>query len=550
MSAGAMALMLLLLALCLTPSRCFLSVNLTSIRYNYYADMNIASNKIPLIVDTGNAALTVYPRDGKGALDLGGADLMQSNSTCLYLSEDRTYVFYTTKFYLLKEECDLYQGLVRLGPGKAEAKVNFTVADALYIENSALHHWQHSVGDVGLGYPSSPSEDSSFQLILKNVTESLGLGSNIFGLDLLRPASYDDKSFNSSSVQLGAVKSEYSSTMSWQRNANVFDLYHTFFVQNLTICGTNLLSSYASTWPAIVDTGSVCLTLPSELYNTLIAWVDLSGDVVDADELPALLFDMLDDSGNVTSAEVPLSSLLVNASDMSSKETGSPRVIVGGERYDLCVIRGDELAPQGGIFASPRIIVGTLALHSLYFAANFDTHSVGVAPKVAATAGRSSRRRCKAATTCSGDQLYDASSNSCSAPACAGYTFIYVDTETQRCRYNRMVVFFGILIVLLAAAMEVTSYLVLEYSTEELFGSGTPLALGKESAPIVHSSINNSTFPDDGSVADADVLEGGRLAFVPYRAPRAARAAGLVLARATDWLVGRLRWTQLRPGNG
>ena len=107
----------------------------------------------------------------------------------------------------------------------------------------------------------------------------------VFGLDF--------DSDGNSSMQMGGVKKEYSSSLEWYYQAtrlvtysfNQLSMsnnhhygfyskpqYHQVFVENITYCGNSLLSSYSNNWPVIVDTGSVCMSLPSEFYDTFMAW--------------------------------------------------------------------------------------------------------------------------------------------------------------------------------------------------------------------------------------------------------------------------------------
>ena len=46
----------------------------------------------------------------------------------------------------------------------------------------------------------------------------------------------------------------------------MLDLY------GLSVCGADLLGKTSASWPALVDTGSSCLTLPSDMFTSLLAW--------------------------------------------------------------------------------------------------------------------------------------------------------------------------------------------------------------------------------------------------------------------------------------
>ena len=62
---------------------------------------------------------------------------------------------------------------------------------------------------------------------------------------------------------------------------------HLFMMTDLALdCGSSgsessithaLLGPYATSWPAVVDTGTACLTLPAEMFDILSSWWQVCG---------------------------------------------------------------------------------------------------------------------------------------------------------------------------------------------------------------------------------------------------------------------------------
>jgi len=179
---------------------------------------------------------------------------------------------------------------------------------------------------------------------------------------------------------------------------------HQFFLENLTFCGISLLSNFSNNWPVVVDSGSVCVSLPSEIYDTFTSWLDNS-TVVDISQMNSLSFQLaMNDNANLF-YHIPLSSLLINSSDIIS-EDGAPFIHVAGSSTPnrLCVLRGSSIVSHNNQFNTPPILLGSLALRSMYFAADFDNFGVGLASKYSPLSG--SGLQCQARAECVGDQSY------------------------------------------------------------------------------------------------------------------------------------------------
>jgi hypothetical protein len=251
-----------------------------------------------------------------------------------------------------------------------------------------------------------------------------------------------------------------------------------------------LLGNYSTSYPSIVDTGSVCLTLPAEIYDSFAAHLNLSSNssvniqgqsitryhniAIDrltvTIDLPPLTFST--SQAQLDQFYLPLESLLLPPSAFE-KEQGAPYVRIGTQLQRLCVLRGDGVSSSSNFIA-----IGTLALHSLYFAADFSNNAVGLASKlsvmeVSSLADRlaSGSARCRARVSCKGDETYNPELNTCTSPSCDRYYFTKLEESTGRCVYSETAYGFGIAFVLAVSLMEMLSYFTLQYSAYEAIRS-------------------------------------------------------------------------------
>lgn len=169
---------------------------------------------------------------------------------------------------------------------------------------------------------------------------------------------------------------------------------------------------------------------------------------------------------------LPLESLLLPQSAFIN-EQGAPYVRVGSSLQRLCVLKGDSVSTSNNF-----ITLGTLALHSLYFAADFNDNAVGLATKftpnqIASLSARvaSKAARCNSQSKCKGDETYNPELNTCTNPSCNRYYFTKLDESTGRCIYDMTAYGFGIAFVLAVSIMEFLSYFTLQYSAYEAIRS-------------------------------------------------------------------------------
>ena len=122
---------------------------------------------------------------------------------------------------------------------------------------------------------------------------------------------------------------------------------------------------------------------------------------------------------------------------------------------------------------APQIIFGSLALQSIYFAADFTDRSVGLANKLSANAiasfaasssGCATTRR----GTCKGSQHFQARYNRCINPNCQAYFLTELDHDTMTCQFRSSSMIVGLVFVCLFATAEIISYFVVQYSATSL----------------------------------------------------------------------------------
>ena len=510
-------------------------VNLTSMGLSYALNVSVGGQTLPMIVDTGNRGLTVlninsstinFPTNAPDIFD----PMYQNTEQCLTLWEDLSYVLYynDTK----GGWCPTAKGTIQLDDGLSNQRsmlsnVTFQIATQLHIDNERLHDWRGARGNIGLGYCGAggcgdiwgdyydvevygrSNMMSAFQMLVYNVTgNSTDTGTNeVIGLDF-------NEEGQVSSMQVGAVKAIYSSSMKWSRQSTTFPSYHNFMVSELSICGINLMKPVTSyVWPAMVDTGQSCVQLPGEMYNSLLSWL-LPGNrtFANIDDLPALTFKVAQGlaadsweanvdgpSGSQSTHSayadylyIPLSSLLLPPHYFNLAYTTAVNVTVAGQEQTLCLLRngnGKEIVNSDGsgdvetmVNPAPRIVIGSMALRSLYFAADYTIRSMGLANKLNSVAQQSyfnnDASKCSDIVACVGHQVYDYASNTCPAPDCDDYFFAELDEASQKCVYRRGSYRAGVVILTLCVVFEVISYLVLQYSSLQIMGVADPDAEG------------------------------------------------------------------------
>jgi hypothetical protein len=393
---------------------------------------------------------------------------------CLILSVDTTTALYTAVGHLT---CPATQNITSLNTLQALVEVQYS--DYLQLDNAILHDWLNtSAGDLGLAYDCSSTSCilTAFQTILANSTDPLYNQS--FGLDF-RDSNSTIASINStgSSMQLGGWKEDYSSTINWFQQSQLNPTFHELFIENLQFCGASILGNYSSNWEVLIDTGAACLTLPGEIYDSFYVWFNNATVVATFADLPAFSFNVI---GQQEILYIPLAALIVT-DDAIATETGAPYVHSleqGSSR--TCVLRGTDVENSVGDYTSPTPLIsfGSMVLRALYFAANYQNVSLGLANKLlpheVAYYANATNPSCARAVTCVGQQGYEPASNSCKRPPCVRYFFTSLDSTGSTCTYDHSATIFGVIFICLLAAMEVMSYFLNQYSASTLLLARLP----------------------------------------------------------------------------
>ena len=200
------------------------------------------------------------------------------------------------------------------------------------------------------------------------------------------------------------------------------------------MCGINLMASARSyAWPALVDTGQTCVQLPGEMYDSLVSWLNPANRTfASVADLPALTLmteqylenAMWNDNveGSVGSGSmssnysdylyIPLSTLLLPVSYFDQGESSAINITVASVEQSLCLLRKaniEDFDSKTMAQPAPRIVLGSMALRSLYFAADYSVRSVGFANKLNSTQQEAyflnDVNKCDAVPECVGQQI-------------------------------------------------------------------------------------------------------------------------------------------------
>jgi hypothetical protein len=543
----------------------YVDVPLQQAGFNFYASITvrpvvIGENETSLfenrnvILDTrGNVALI-----NNATLPTNVTHYKEPVSTsCLELTEDTTS---TSPDIEYSGSCDSAEIIASVGnKDSVSSVINVTIFDALAISNIELHNWTIVQGYLGLGYCSASStascELTAFQKLLLNISDESNITTSylssagtsllntdtpaVFGLDLNPSTGFGTLSLNSSSMQMGYYDSRYINEIIWYEQSTSSPLYHQFMAEDLNMCGVSLMGSLASTYPVVVNTAQVCLGLPSEFYGAFRAWLNVSVPFTDTSKLPAISFNMFGAGSSslsrtaATTFYIPLENLLVSSGILDFSDDASLYAI--NESIGICILDTGEIsdAQYDSSYNTPNIVLGTLALKSIYFAANFTAGSVGLASKLDEDAAQYYASQptnffCSVPASCVGYQNYEYETNSCDHPSCAHYFFQYIDESTQTCRYKTGIFVFGMIIFGAIVGMEITSFFVLQQTSVEFY---------QRHFELVH--------PTDGNVPlDMDDRFHHRPVALLAKVDWLTRILGPVVTGVIDFVVNKiLKWT-------
>ncbi|CAM9247766.1 unnamed protein product [Ectocarpus sp. 4 AP-2014] len=350
--------------------------------------------------------------------------------------------------------------------GSVFATFNTTVAD----NSGTLDGWDGAAGVLGLArfpHTTCMSDGTEVDGSLRSVFSQMDGADSVFALDL------GDESYNST-LEIGGYSGSSSNNVGdvqWgQRLTAAFPSSWGFPAFDLAVCGRSLMSNITTFWPAVVSTGSACLGLPQEFFDSLMSWLPVEGDCPDSEnggmcsisaenaamELPSLSFRL---SQHGQELYLPLAALLLDEDGDQPSNSTSTSSNDGGDRQ-LCVTREAAIRKSGWLFELPSmqpvVSLGTLPLRSLYAVVDTEIGRVGLGQKGdvgdSALGNAGNNTSCNAAALCVGMQRFQESYNACEDPSCSFYYLTNLDDETMTCKSTGIMtilvwvfgIFFGI----------------------------------------------------------------------------------------------------------
>ena len=322
---NARALVLLASALSLVEPAT-LTVQLVNVGPSYaLRSLDVSGQTVrTVLVDTGSSDLIVRSCAGRSPEEEGNATATPcftpgnrsaatlDPGTCAALVEDGTD---RVDFGTCMVDNDHDLALPATPKVAAARRPPFLVAGSMNLTNPRFHPWEAAGGLLGLAFPSlsqhaDPQGRTAFEALLWNATtatvanaatsayaSSGGAGEyssngRLVGLDLREPpismeaidgdaraaAAAAAAVASASALHLGGLDPAYGNHVAWSEVATYgasAPAYHGLRLHHLGMCGQPLLAASlreTSSWPAVADTGSDCLALPSELFDAVAAW--------------------------------------------------------------------------------------------------------------------------------------------------------------------------------------------------------------------------------------------------------------------------------------
>ena len=476
----------------LPPVVSCIRIPLTNVGSSYTTPLTVGGTVGNFVIDSSSGRIT-YRRDDN-----------ISNSTleeCEYLLFDQSYVG------IYARHCAYVTTTVQFGNDE-NITANIIEGDKITLSNPELHQWQNSTGFLGLGHEYCINFEcqnqslSPFHHLLREVYDT-----TLFGLDL------NNKSFQSY-LDIPSFSSVDSGDITWSpRQIASFPQNFDFLVHDLKLCGVNIMSNISTNWPSIIDTASVCLTVPGELYNNILSWIDFNlkveekslnmtkDEVLQILDMPDLEFS-LTDGGKIF--RLSLKDLVVDSSELQNFPGAPEFVFESGNRtvpsgLGLCMLAGEYIDYVSSTSSPAQIVLGSLTLRSFYVAVDVDRDSprIGLVNKLLPRTGTATQ--CASSVACSGLQYSSRHENSCRNPDCRKYFYVALNEDAHICEYDRGSIVVGILFAAIFAVLEIitfyvsqyTSYGLLPESSRKFSVDATTLYIGKVLALVVDRLIVN-----------------------------------------------------------
>jgi hypothetical protein len=271
---------------------------------------------------------------------------------------------------------------------------------------------------------------------------------------------FDFNQVGDSHLDLGGLDPLLEPAIVWsEQQPYDYAVQHIFPLFHMSVCGVDIFSNYSSHWDTLVDTGAVCLSLPPELFASLMRWIP-SECVTDP---KTFVIECFVPSGLPSDYELPW--IDFRLSEVGSKlylRLNDLLITTGDGRKKYCIL---ETRQREGEQLPAFISFGSMVVSSFYTAFNIDLFQVGFAMKGNVTQALNSlipkgQSTCAKIAICKGYQSYYGPSNSCLPPPCADYYFFMLDEKTMSCHFNPSIMwfFFVLLISLISAEIGVFYY--------------------------------------------------------------------------------------------
>lgn len=293
--------------------------------------------------------------------------------------------------------------------------------DSVRPPQKVLHSFPDSAGLIGLAYQ-----------LLSNFGVPAGLALLSLDTDPIEPTfSLDlNPEGKESRMLIGGIDEAYRNRLIW--GVADYSPFHTFLVRDLRVCGVSLVDNFTDyAFRGLVDTGSTCLGLPAEIFDSLMSWLPVRCDgrafqpgfrtdmecslLPDVPTvLPTLSFTMAVGGAPSPALHIPLEDLLL-------------------ENRSLCIRRMGAIVPSDGSisFGLIDLAFGNRVLHSLFTTFYVPTGQLAMANKNPDQTV--SNIQCIPRTICKGMQTAYTAYNQCVDPFCDEYYFFALDNDSKMC---------------------------------------------------------------------------------------------------------------------
>lgn len=412
------------------PARSYLPLTLASDGNHHHLPITYNGQSLNVIVDTGSSDLMVLNSEWCAKNRDHGTCYIYNASTRDSDAPSEEFRLYLDNEFIRDLFSAKINGTLELRPsvlgtrGKdvlSQKTLAFLssnlVFDAVRAPNKVLHAFPGADGLLGFAYSSLG--DGIGAKMLRTVGDS----DPVFSLDL-------NGEGKESKLWVGGIDEQYRDQLVWA-TPDSYD-YHKFIIRDLTVCGVDLIDNFTDyTFHVIVDTGSSCLGLPEELFDSLTSWLPVQcysrsfypGSIRKDVEcvllpdtiplLPTLSFTVasLEPGGSAKRLYLPLEDLLIDRS--------------------LCIRRSGVVADP--ILRPTPVVLsfGNRALRSLFTTLHMSTKQVALANKNINQ--KNSDVQCVPRTVCKGMQIASVAYNQCEDPDCYNYYFFKFDDVEKVC---------------------------------------------------------------------------------------------------------------------